>query len=198
MLVIGLTGGIGSGKSTVAKLFENLGATVIDADVIARTLTEPGERAFAEILNHFGKALLLPNGTLDRAQLRHIIFHDIDQRRWLENLLHPLIKQSIELQIKKTHAPYCVIVIPLLFEVAPYSFIDRILVVDTPTQLQITRVLARDKIPPSEIEAILNSQIDREYRIAHADDVIHNHGKIEELLPQVEKLHQLYLAFNQA
>jgi dephospho-CoA kinase len=137
MLVVGLTGGIGSGKSTVANMFAALGVSVIDADVISREITQSGKPAFNSIIKHFGERLILPDGKLDRSQLRDIIFEDPKQRLWLENLTHPLIRDEMSRQIKNITAPYCIAVIPLLLEVEFYSFINRILVVDASEQKQI-------------------------------------------------------------
>jgi dephospho-CoA kinase len=193
MLIIGLTGGIGSGKSTVADLFAEYAVPIIDADVIAREVTEPSHPAFATIIDHFGKDLLLKNGLLDRAALRNLIFADTHQRDWLENLLHPLIRNEIEQRLKTLSAPYCIIVIPLLLEVKPYPFIDRILVIDAPEHKQIERVMSRDHVSKAHIEAILNTQIDRQHRLAQAHDIITNDGSLSDLKSQVEKWHQTYL-----
>lgn len=197
MLVIGLTGGIGSGKSTVAKLFAEHGVPVIDADQIARELTQPKQPALSKIIRHFGREILQKDGALDRTQLRKIIFHDPQQRGWLEKLLHPLIQRKIKEQIKTFSAPYCITVIPLLFEVKPYPFIDRILVVDTPEYLQIARITSRDKLAKPHIEAILETQVKRDHRLAEAHDIISNEGSLASLIPQVEKLHQFYLSLSE-
>jgi len=193
MLVIGLTGGIGSGKSTVADLFAKRSIPVIDADQIAKTLTEPQQPAFTAIIEHFSTDLLQQDGTLDRKKLRQIIFADVKERAWLEKLLHPLIRQSIEMQIQRLTAPYCIVMIPLLLEVGPYAFLDRILVIDTTEDMQLNRVAARDKAEKQHIEAILNTQLKRDERLAKADDVIKNDGVFADLIPQVEKLHNIYL-----
>lgn len=196
MLVIGLTGGIGSGKTVVAKLFAKRGVPVIDADLIARQLTEPNQDALKAIVKHFhDRDLLHKDGTLKRSKLRSIIFNDENERIWLEKLLHPLIRDEMRRQIGQvaTTIPYCVVVIPLLFESEdPISFIDRVLVIDTPEETQVERVHARDKIPKTAILAILNSQTNREHRLSQAHDVIMNDGLIIDLEPQVEKMHRLY------
>src|SRR3990167_9153681 len=154
--VIALTGGIGSGKSTVAELFAKLGTPIIDADLIARELTHIDQSAYKDIVNHFNeKQILKADQTLNRNKLREIIFEDQKERQWLENLLHPLIQEKIADEIKKVSAPYCIVVIPLLFEVTPYNFIDRILVVDSPEEQQIARVIARDKTNSALIKKIL-------------------------------------------
>ena len=193
MLIIGLTGGIGSGKSTVAHLFANLGVPIIDADIIAREITQPDQPAFAAIIKHFNECLLLPDGTLDRTALRKIIFKQPLERKWLENLLHPLIEHSIKKYIEGLTAPYCITVIPLLLEVSPYTFIDRILVIDAPENLQIERAMTRDSTDKTQIEAIMSTQINRQERLSKAQDIITNDGNLENLLPQVQKLHQFYL-----
>ena len=191
--VIALTGGIGSGKSTVAELFAKLGTPIIDADLIARELTHIDQSAYKDIVNHFNeKQILKADQTLNRNKLREIIFEDQKERQWLENLLHPLIQEKIADEIKKVSAPYCIVVIPLLFEVTPYNFIDRILVVDSPEEQQIARVIARDKTNSALIKKILKSQISRQQRISGADDIIVNENRISDLVPQVEKLHRIY------
>ena|SRR5579862_8297593 len=192
-LVVALTGGVGSGKTTVADLFAKHGIPIIDADVIARQMTEIGSPAFLDIVDHFQQKILLSDGTLDRKKLRQVIFMHPEERRWLEALLHPLIRTEIEKQLAKTAAPYCIVVIPLLFEVKPYSFLNRILVVDTTEAEQIKRVMARDETSSVQAESILKTQISREQRIAMAHDVIHNNGSVEELEPKVEELHRAYL-----
>lgn len=193
-LVIGLTGGIGSGKSTVAKLFAELGVPIIDADVLVHSITQASMPAFFSIVNHFGEKILLKNKkNIDRKKLRTLIFNHPSERQWLENLLHPLVLANIQQQIKTISAPYCIAVIPLLLEVTPQTFIDRILVVDIDERLQIERAILRDKVKASDIAAIIKTQISREKRITQAQDVINNNGTLEDLRPQVDKLHQMYL-----
>jgi dephospho-CoA kinase len=192
MIIVGLTGGVGAGKSIVAKLFSELGVPIIDADIIARELTKPNMPPYTDIVKHFGSSILLPDETIDRSRLRHIIFTDTKQRLWLENLLHPLIRKEMEDQIKNISSPYCILVIPLLFEVEFYSVINRTLVIDAPYELQISRVMARDRVPQSHVETIINTQADRQSRLARAHDVITNDGDINALLPQVKMLHEKY------
>lgn len=194
MLVIGLTGGIGSGKSTVTKLFAAHGVPIIDADQISREITQPKQPALEIITSHFGPDILLKDGTLDRPKLRKIIFNHAEERLWLEKLLHPLIRQEIETRIQAHSAPYCITVIPLLFETMPYPFIDRILVIDISENQQVCRVSSRDNVPHAAIAPILKTQIKRKERLSKADDVINNAGTLATLIPQVEKLHQLYLS----
>lgn len=197
MLIIGLTGGIGSGKSTVARLFADKGIPVIDADIIARNVTEAGEPALTAIAEHFGVNVIMKDGNLDRPKLRTIIFQDPNERQWLEQLLHPLIRDKITQQLAtlsaaNNKAPYCIIVIPLLLETASYSFIDRILVVDTPEHIQIVRVSTRDQALAATAKAIIDTQLAREERLKQADDVIVNDGTHADLTPQVDKLHDQY------
>lgn len=192
MFVVGLTGGIGSGKSTVAKLFSERGIPIIDADIVARELTLSNKPAFIKIVEHFGKEILL-NNAIDRPKLRRLIFENAKQRRWLEELLHPLIRNEMEEQISKITAPYTIAVIPLLLEVEFYYFINRILVIDTPEEIQIQRIGTRDNMTQDEIEAIIKTQAAREARIAKAHDVIHNSGTMDELVKQVNSLHEKYL-----
>jgi len=194
MLKIGLTGGIGSGKSTVAQFFKELGVPVIDADVIAHELVVPGTLAFKKIIAHFGNKILNPQGELDRKQLRELIFHDVKQRRWLENLLHPLVYQEINNRLKKIQAPYCILVIPLLLETKHEKFVDRVLVVDSKEAQQIKRITKRDKTTKQAVKAIIDSQISREQRLANADDVIYNDKSLANLKKQVQKLHEKYLS----
>lgn len=193
MLIVGLTGGMGAGKTTVANLFARYNIPIIDADVISHALTEVGEPAYLDIIKHFTSSILLPDKQLDRKKLRQIIFNDAQERIWLEKLLHPLIEQEMIKQIKNTVAPYCIVVIPLLFEVEHFSFIDRILLVDIPTLMQIERIKLRDKVPDDQIAAILKRQISRDEKLARADDIIANDGTFENLIPQVEEFHASYL-----
>lgn len=193
MLVIGLTGGIGSGKTTVSNLFAKHNVPIIDADIIARDITKPGNEAYNKIIAHFGNAVIKPDGYLDRAGLRRIIFADDSERKWLEGLLHPIIRKRIADEIKKLHAPYSIVVIPLLHEVTPYPFINRILVVDTDEGTQIKRVIARDNTSEQQVRSILRTQLKREERRLKSDDVIINDGHIGELSAKVAKLHKFYL-----
>lgn len=198
MLVVGLTGGIGSGKSSVATLFAECGAPIIDTDIIARELVAPKQPAFDSIIHHFGQDLVMPDGTLNRTQLREIIFTDTKERLWLENLLHPLIKKEMEHQINQLQAPYCIVIIPLLFEVEFYSMINRILVIDAPEALQIERVMTRDNVPKTKVQSILKTQTTRRIRLSRAHDVITNDGHKKDLLPQVKRLHELYTQIGQS
>ncbi len=193
MLVVGLTGGIGSGKSTVAKLFEEKGITVIDTDQLARDLTLPGQNALTCIVKEFGKSILLTNGTLNRAELRKQVFKNPAQRHWLENLLHPLIRKETQRLVETATSPYCIVVIPLLLETQPNPLIKRILVVDATKEQQLLRAKTRDNLSEKEIQVIMDTQVTRQQRLENADDVILNDGELKYLRPQVEKLHLDYL-----
>lgn len=192
MLIVGLTGGIGAGKSAVADLFAKHGAPIIDADAIARQLTLPDQPAYLDIIDHFEENILQANGSLDRAKLRAIIFHHPEERLWLEGLLHPLIRQEIKTQLEGLNAPYCIVVIPLLSNLEHYTFLDRVLVVDAPVSEQIKRVEKRDKMSIEQINTILKTQLSREERVLLADDVIMNDNTPDSLNHQVERLHRIY------
>jgi dephospho-CoA kinase len=192
MLVIGLTGGIGSGKSTVAKFFAELGVEIIDTDQIAREVVAPDTKALAKIVEHFGKEIL-DNKQLNRKKLKDIVFQNSTEREWLEQLLHPLIRQAMGQYILKVKSAYCIVVIPLLVEKKANGIIDRILVVDLPEEQQITRAQQRDDLSRDQVNAILKAQATKEQRLAAADDVIYNDKDLYHLKQQVVKLHQRYL-----
>ena len=192
MLVIGLTGGIGSGKSTVAEMFAALGVPVIDMDHIARHVVEPGQPALTQITHEFGTNVLGADGHLNRRRLRELIFDSAEKRRRLEAILHPLIRQETERQLAKLDTAYCVIVIPLLLEANQRSLVDRILVVDVPETLQITRTMQRDGASTEEVQKILVAQMDRNSRLAAADDVIDNSAGLEKTRIRVAELDQQY------
>jgi dephospho-CoA kinase len=195
-LIIGLTGGIGSGKSTVAQFFKQRGVEIIDADEVAREMVNPGRLAYQKIIAHFGKDILKDN-QMDREKLRNLIFTYPRERRWLESLLHPLIYTEILKRAQNTTALYTIVVIPLLFETSDtisYDFLHRILTIDLPKKLQLRRTLARDKNTAELIRKILKTQISRKERLKKADDIIVNDSSKEELEKRVEKLHQFYLS----
>lgn len=194
MLRIGLTGGIGSGKSTVADLFSRLGAGIVDTDLLARELTEPGTPILARIASEFGAQVLGPDGSLNRAWLRESVFGDPSARIRLEALLHPPIRDLMLQRAAALHSPYGILVIPLLYETGQESLVERVLVVDCPESLQVERVRRRSGLPAAEIARIMGSQITRAERLAKADDVIDNQGEPDTLPPQVERLHRAYLA----
>ena len=193
-LAIGLTGGIGSGKSVAAALFSRLDVPVIDADRIAHDLVEPGEPALDTIISTFGPDYLQADGQLDRTRLRQLVFTDPALRHQLESILHPLIRSNIKELVKSTQEPYCIVVIPLLLESGQSDLVDRILVIDAPEQTRIDRVAKRDRLSADEIHAILQTQADRETRLAAADDIIVNTGTLDELAEKVQAQHETYLA----
>ena len=193
MLRIGLTGGIGSGKSTVASEFQRLGITVFDLDKIAREIVEPGTPALQKISEHFGNQVLDANNELNRGKLRQIVFDNSAERKWLEDLLHPLIRQrQIELE-SKSNSPYVVIEIPLLVENLQSQQVDRILAVEVPTEIQVERTTKRSQISASEVHKVIASQATSPERRNVAHDLIDNSGSIEDLRAQVNSLHQSYL-----
>lgn len=191
-MLIGLTGGLGSGKTTVANFFAALGVPIIDADIIAREIVVPGSLTFKKIVTHFGADIVDKQGALQRHKLRDIIFSDTHARAWLEKLLHPLILQEIHARAKKIKAPYCIAVIPLLLEKNAHEGIDRVLVVDAPEPLQITRAMQRDNLNETQIKNILTTQLKRAQRLQQADDVIVNYGDLENLKQKVKELHLEY------
>ncbi|WP_423063038.1 dephospho-CoA kinase [Candidiatus Paracoxiella cheracis] len=193
MLKIAITGGIGSGKSTVATLFAKLGVPVIDADKIAHDITEPHQLALDTIVKHFGRAILNPDATLNRHKLRDIVFHNMQEKQWLEETLHPIIIKIMKAQITKLNTPYCILVIPLLVESNDIDFVDRVLVVDAPESLQIERTQERSRLDEKTIHAIMQSQASRTKRLAIADDVIVNDQPITVLQDGVSELHSKYL-----
>ena len=195
MFTVGLTGGIGSGKSTVADCFAALGVPVIDTDVIARELTAPGGAALEAIRAVFGATVMQTDGTLDRAVLRRRVFADSAARHQLEAILHPRIRQGVAQKLATLTAPYALIVIPLLVEAGGYrDVLNRVLVVDCPEAVQIARVMARSGLAHGEIKAILAAQAGRAERLAVADDIIVNTVSLEALRAEVAALHQRYLA----
>lgn len=191
--VLGLTGGIGSGKSAVAEAFGELGVHWVDADHAARWVVEPGRPALAQIAQHFGEGVLAADGSLDRVALRGLIFQDPEQRKWLEQLLHPLIKQEVAEHLTRGQSPYAIMVSPLLIESGQYRRTDRVLVVDVPEELQVQRASQRDKASEEQIRAILKAQASREERLRHADDVLLNDRDMGWLRAEVERLHNFYL-----
>lgn len=192
MYVVGLTGGIGSGKSAVSALFEKQGITVVDSDVVARQVVEPGRPALQEIADHFGPELIQADGSLDRAALRQRIFANADERLWLERLLHPLIREETRRQLQAAPGPYVILASPLLVETGQRQFVQRVLVVDVPEELQVRRAAARDANDEAQIRAVMATQASRAERLSQADDVILNDKGLEELPPQVEDLHRKY------
>jgi dephospho-CoA kinase len=194
MFIVGLTGGIGSGKSTVADLFAALGTPVIDTDLIAHQLTASGSVVLDEIRSAFSKSVIQADGSLNRAALRQLVFGDAAARRQLEAILHPRIRRAVEEKLATLVAPYVLVVIPLLVESGGYrDLLNRVLVVDCPEALQISRVKARNGLVHDEILAILAAQASRAERLAVANDVIVNTASLEALRDEVAALHQHYL-----
>jgi len=196
MLKIGLTGGIGCGKSTVARIFEQLKTPVIDADEIAHQLVAIGQPALAQIQQDFGTRVFKPDGSLDRKKLSEIVFSDPKQKQKLESILHPLVYQFIQAKIKQLNTPYCIICIPLIFETNMTHLVDRILVVDCSVETQIERVRKRDNMTIERIQPIIDSQVSRAFRKAHANDLIDNSVTDDRLAEEVKKLHNLYLSLS--
>ena len=192
VLRIGLTGGIGSGKSTACEIFSELKVPVIDADVIAVKAVEPGMPALQSIIDEFGVKIITKDGYLNRKELRDRIFKNESDRRKLESILHPVIYKEIARQTKGINSAYCIISIPLLLETGPSDIIDRILVIDIPKELQLSRASARDNASLKNIETIIHSQISRDDRLAAADDIINNEGDIENLRRQIYDLYEFY------
>ena len=192
--VVGLTGGIGSGKSAAASEFERLGATVVDTDAIAHQLTRAGGAALPGVRQLFGNTAIDSNGAMDRAKVRALVFADPQARRRLEDLLHPMIREESQRRIRGATGPYVVHVVPLLVESGDYrEHVDRVLVVDCPEAQQFDRVLRRSGLADKEMRAIIEAQIPRQRRLAAADDVIDNSGTLEALNAQVRVLHRRYL-----
>lgn len=193
MLTIGLTGGIGSGKTVASDEFARLGAEVIDTDLLSRSLVEPGQPALTEIVALFGPSVLDATGRLDRAHLREKVFADPQARRQLEGILHPKIREAMLERASQSTAPYVVFVIPLLFETGQQALVDRVLLIDVAQDAQRTRVAARDGLDETQITRILQAQTDRATRLAAADDVVHNDAGISDLHAAIAELHRKYL-----
>ena len=192
-LRIGLTGGIASGKSTVAQRFTDLGVPVIDADVAARTVVASGTPGLARVIERFGPSVLAQNGELDRRTLRDLIFSNPGARHDLESILHPLIRADMERSADQAVGPYIVMASPLLIEGGPSDRVDRILVVDVDEAVQLQRVMERDGCTSEQAHAILASQAGRSARLAVADDVLQNAGTVTDLRQAVDRLHERYL-----
>ncbi len=195
MFIVGLTGGIGCGKSTVARHFIELGIPCIDADQTARDVVQPGEPALAAIAQHFGPAVIQPDGTLDRRRLREQVFTEPSARTWLNNLLHPLIRERMLQQCQQAQGPYCLLMVPLLFENHLQSLVQRTLVVDVDETTQIRRTMLRDNTSEQQVRAIIAAQCPRQQRLELADDVLSNGDEItpEQRRQAVSALHQQYL-----
>jgi dephospho-CoA kinase len=196
-VIVGLTGGIGSGKSAAADLFAAKGVELVDTDVLAREVVELGTPALAAIAEHFGDEILGADGGLDRAKLRAIVFAQPAEKNWLEALLHPLINELLRSRLASFQSSYCLLVSPLLLETEQAAHVDRILVIDIDRQGQLQRTLRRDGSSQATVEAIIDSQITREERLARADDIISNQGTLEDLARAVDQQHARYLQLSE-
>jgi len=194
MLTIGLTGGIGSGKTTVAKHFQSLGIDIIDADQVARDVVKPNTIALEKITQHFGSTILQADGTLNRDALRKIVFQDSSQLEWLNQLLHPIIRSELMNQAQRAKSDYVILDVPLLIDNNMTNLVERVLVVDLPVKTQIERAAQRDNTTTDQIRAIIENQVSREERLSLADDVIDNSKSIDEVKEAVSQLHQYYLS----
>lgn len=192
-LVVGITGGIGSGKSEVTRRFESLGITVVDADLAARVIVEPGGSALAAIAEHFGAGIIMADGTLDRAALRRKVFADESERHWLERLTHPLIGKEIQHQLEAADSPYSILSSPLLLETRQKDLVDCVVVVDVPEATQLERASRRDANSEEQIRRIMAAQLPREQRVELADIIIDNSQPLAELDAIVEELHKEFL-----
>ena len=195
--IVGLTGGIGSGKSTIANLFAKLGVPLVDADIVAREVVEKGSPLLTKIAEHFGDQILTAQGELNRAALRERVFHNESEKQWLNNLLHPAIRERMQQQLSVQTAPYTLFVVPLLIENKLTTICDRILVVDVSPQTQLTRAAQRDQNNPEKIQRIMNAQVSQQERLKWADDVINNDTELAQnllhLQQKVLELHRFYL-----
>lgn len=197
-LVIGVTGGIGAGKSAVCAAFERRGVPVIDTDQVAREVVMPGTAGLQAVVDAFGPDVLTAEGTMDRAAVRRLVFGNPENRIRLEAILHPLIRARVSEHLAGIRTPYCLLGIPLLVEGGNRAQVDRVLVVDCPESLQISRVMARDKLTDEEVRAIMKTQASRQERLARADDVVMNAGDLSAIESQVDELHASYLALASA
>ncbi|RZD20772.1 dephospho-CoA kinase [Pseudoalteromonas sp. MEBiC 03485] len=191
--VLGLTGGIGSGKSAVSAMFEELGIQVVDADIVAREVVEQGSIGLKKITEHFGNEILTSEGTLDRAKLRKIIFANESEKQCLNSLLHPLIRESMITQLKQATSQYVILVAPLLFENGLEKYCDHTLLIDVPVEVQITRTTARDNVSTELAKQIIASQMSRADKQKKATDILDNNRPLEEVKIDVLKLHKKYL-----
>ena len=195
MFKLGLTGGIGSGKTSVCKVFAEQGIDIIEADDVSREVVLPGSPCLGEIAAKFGRGFILEDGNLDRAKLRQRIFSSQDDKSWLESLLHPAIRARIIEKLDEASSDYCILSSPLFFETGQKPLVDRVLVVDVPKEVQLERASSRDNVNPSQIEAIIASQISREDRLSQADDIIDNSGDFDATRLAAIELHKRYIEF---
>lgn len=189
-MLVGLTGGIGSGKTAAADYFAELGIDVVDADLASRAVVEPGQSALDYIAEHFGPDILLSDGSLDRAKLRALVFAESGERKWLQNLLHPLISGYLQAQVAASTSPYCLLVNPLLLESGQGHWCDEIVVVDVPEAMQLERTMARDDNSRSQVESIMAAQMARPTRLQQASKIITNDKDLTHLHQQIDTLHE--------
>lgn len=192
-LVIGLTGGIGSGKTAVSDLFADKGIAIVDADIVARQVVKKGSESLIQIAEKFGPESISANGSLNRPFIRQLVFAEKANKQWIDALLHPLIRNVMKLQTQQAESPYCILAVPLLVENGMNKMVNRVLVIDVDTNIQLQRASARDGQTQQQVQRIIDSQASRQERLAVADDVIDNSNTPADLIPQVEKLHQMYL-----
>lgn len=193
MFVVGLTGGIGSGKTAASDIFKSLGVNIVDADIVAREVVEPGRPALKEITQHFGADILLTDGSLNRAKLRTCIFSNPSDKSWLEELLHPIIRQEIQHQLNDSKAAYSILVSPLLFETDQSKLVNRTLLIDVPVNVQLERAALRDNNSTEQIQKIIDSQLPRDDKLSKADDVICNDKDLASLESKIKDKHHFYL-----
>lgn len=191
--IVGLTGGIGCGKTTVSNLFQAHGVPVIDADIVSRQVVQPGSPCLNAITEHFGADILLESGELNRSLLRQKVFSNTEEKAWLNNLLHPAIRQKILSELAEVQSAYAILVAPLLLENGLEQYVQRVLVIDVPESVQLKRTLARDNSSEQQVKAIMAAQLPRRERLQRADDVITNDSSEADLIPKVAALHQQYL-----
>lgn len=196
--IVGLTGGIGSGKTAASDYLASRGITIVDADVVAREVVEPGQPALVEIASHFGEQVLLPDGRLNRPTLREIVFANPEQRKILEGITHPAIGVAIMEQLQASASPYTVLASPLLLESSQHEFTQRILLIDVPEELQLARTAQRDDVPESQVRAIMQAQMSRADKQQRAHDIVLNDGSLAQLHEQLDALHERYLALGRS
>ena len=196
VLTIALTGGIGSGKTSIASIFKSLGVPIIDSDTISKEIILPGKPCFKDIVNEFGEEILTNKGTIDRYKLRDIIFNNDKARIKLENITHPIIFKNIDIQISLINYPYCLVIVPLLIETKSVKYFDKVLLVDTLENIQFERVTKRDSISPTLLRKIIKTQVTRSERLKYADDIIENNNEIGNLNEYINILHKKYLTLS--
>ena len=196
VLTIALTGGIGSGKTSIASIFKNLGVPIIDSDTISKEIILPGKQCFKDIVNEFGEEILTNKGTIDRYKLRDIIFNNDKARIKLENITHPIIFKNIDIQTSLINYPYCLVIVPLLIETKSVKYFDKVLLVDTLENIQFERVAKRDSMSPTLVRKIIKTQATRSERLKYADDIIENNNEIGNLNEYINILHKKYLTLS--